>query len=219
MNTHIYDLLKEDIQHVVSTNHVLARAWRYLLFQLQVPPSGWDTLLTTYISKARDFKGQKEATNLKGNLPKRLACEEVTFKNLCRGISVFNFHKTMISLDLVKDGVEKTLEIEIPPTFDEKGGRYLKVLWLKMIKEFPHCTENWKEHVDKYRQYCKEVEGLEVDAVSNLPRSLDAEALTWNSFYKGLLIHDFDGIKFSITVYKRSAPKVPISIQLVIKKP
>lgn len=217
MQIHIYDLMKEDIRVVLSANTVLGRLWRYFLMELQVRPSNWDNLLTNYIVKARAVLGEKEATNLKGNLPKRLACEDVTFKNVCRGISVFDFPRVVLRMTLTKEGITKDIEIDIPPTYGEEGGKYLKVLWNKMTKEFPYCTENWKEHVEKYEEYCRVVEGAEVDKVSNLPRALDADALTWNSFYKGFMIHDFDKAEISLDVYKRSSMKEARSIRLVLK--
>ncbi|CAH0447984.1 hypothetical protein SM033_00160 [Vibrio phage vB_VpaM_sm033] len=217
MQVHIYDLMKEDLQVVISANTVLGRLWRYFLYEMQVRPSNWDILLTNYTAKARAVLGEKEATNLKGNLPKRLACEDITFKNLCRGISVFDFPRVVLRLTLTKDGITKDIEIDIPPTYGEEGGKYLKVLWNTMIKEFPYCVENWKEHVKAYAEYCKKVEGAEVDKVSNLPRALDADALTWNSFYKGFMIHNFDGAEISLDLYKRSSAKQARSIRLVVK--
>lgn len=216
MNYHIHDLMKEDFQAVASANHVLTRLWRFLLHQLQISPSSWDTLLAMYIAKAKTIKGVKEANNLKGNLPKRLACDELTFKNLCRGLSVFAFPKIVMRLELRKGDVKKDIEILIPPTFDDEGGRYLKVLWNQMTKEFPHCVNDWNNHAKAYAEYCKKIEGLEVDNVSNLPRALDAELLTWNSFYKGVLIHAFDEITICLDLYKRSSVNEAHSIRLVV---
>lgn len=216
MNYHIHDLMKEDFQAVASANHVLTRLWRFLLHQLQISPSSWDTLLSLYITKARKIKGKKEANNLKGNLPKRLACDELTFKNLCRGLSVFAFPKVVMRMELRKGDVRKDIEILIPPTYGEEGGKYLKVLWTKLIKEFPHCVNDWKAHVDAYAEYCKKIEGSEVDKVSNLPRALDNDALTWNSFYKGVMIHAFDEITICLDLYKRTNVNEAHSIRLVV---
>lgn len=219
MKESLYSLMKGDVKMITSTNCVLARLWMKLLPGMNIQPSNWDLYMMDYIAKCEKLTSKKEAQNLKGNLPKRLERDTLTFKVFCRGISIPNFHRMEFNLILTKDGVTKVIGIDIPQTFDDKSGVYLKTLWVMLTKEFDHAVKDWKRYLERYRDALAKVTGTNQDSITGtLPRSLNAEELTWNTFYQGVLIHEFDAIDIELIVYRRSMPNRGHAIKLAVKQ-
>lgn len=222
MSSHpIYQLMQGDLSRVTETNHILARLWMLTLMELDVTEAAWDNLMTNYISKAKEELGTGAATNLKGNLPKGLAKDEITFKRFCQGISVFSFYKMDLALTLTKDGKTKRVSVTIPETFKSDAGKYLKTLWLAINEEFPDCVKNWQEYLSKYKDKYASAYGVNTDCLgSNISRSLDDEDLTWNTFFQGLHIHDFEDIRIDLDLYKktRKTEAIVIGLDLVHTK-
>jgi hypothetical protein len=217
-NKTLYDLMQGDKSLITEANCVLARLWRLTLDELRVRAAVWDSLMIDYKKECEDHLGKKDANNLKGNLPKALAKEEITFKAFCRGITVFKFKRVEFVLYLEKNGVKKTLTMEIPPTYKGDAGRYLKALWIEITNEFPECIDNWSQHIKAYKEKFKAAHGTGADSIgSNLPRTLDEDELTWNTFFQGVLVHDFDKMELELNLHTKASTASYPSILLVLK--
>lgn len=215
----IHSLMDGDIARVAEANHALSRLWRLTLWELNVRSPSWDGLMTDYINRAKEPLGKVMATNLKGNLPKGLAKLEITFKRFCQGISVLQFYKVVFRLRLTKGDKKGEVSIVIPETFKSDAGKYLKTLWQELIVVFPHAVGDWPGHLNIYKEKYAQAYGVKTDSLnSNLSSSLEDEELTWNTFYQGLMVHDFDEISIELDLYRRTRKNIANSIILGLKK-
>lgn len=214
MITSIHDLMTGDVDHITSSNCILARLWRLMLVELHVRPEQWEVLLADYIERAKDHLSAKEAHDLKGNVPKALVRDPLAFKSFCRGVSVLNFPNVQLRICTIKGTTEQWSVVNIPQTYTNDGGKYLKLLWQDVTAKWPEVTINWPEYMARYKQKVREDYNSDPSSIgSNLVRTLNDDKITWSVFYDGLMVHAFDSMVVQLVLERRSAPQ-PYIVQL-----
>lgn len=201
----LHELMVRDVSLVSSANCVLARLWRLFLYEVNVTAPVWESLLLSYTNACKPFIGDSKASNLKGNLPKRLSGDQVTWDKFCEGISVFNFEDVIFSVTLTDENdVTKEISVRIPRVLGGEPGTILAVLWDKTNKAFPEKLENWHELLHNFIIRCKEA-GEEVPEYlkGNLTRALSGDKLMWLMFHRGLIVHVYKKITIVLKVKQR----------------
>jgi hypothetical protein len=187
-----------------------------MLNELQPAPCQWEVLMADYIERAKIELGLKRAQELKGNLPKALVRDPLAFKSFCRGVSVFNFKAVTFRVCTRKNDKTTWSIINIPQTFADDGGKYLKILWNDLTAKWPEVTLNWPEYMARYKEKLRAYYNTDPSSVpSNLVRTLNEDQLTWRVFYEGMMVHDFDEITVQVHMERRAAAK-PYVIELRI---
>lgn len=202
--TGLHALLTGDVQPILIANCYLAKLWRLFLYELGVKAPIWDILLIQYISECKQHMPEKVANNLKGNIPKRLSEDTIQWKKFCQGLSVFNFEEVEFVLFLTEKDVTKEIGVRIPRIFSEDSGRILKVLWDRICVEYPEKADQWSALFDAHLERFKLTSQDSADwAKSNIKRGLTKKSLTWNAFYKGVVIYGFDSLTIELRVTRR----------------
>lgn len=201
----LHALMAGDQELVCATNCILGRIWRIMLFDLNVSADVWETHLVNYIEELGRIITPKKADNLKGNIPKDLANDEVTWKRFMQGFSILNFKHIEFSIKMREGDETKSVTVNLPRVFDDSPGRSLRLIWDMIIKEYPEKYANWTPLSKVYIDKRKEAFGS-VPAYLNgsIKRSLSSDGLMWNVFYQALMIFDFDEITISMKIRKRN---------------
>ncbi|AXH70761.1 hypothetical protein [Vibrio phage BONAISHI] len=212
MSIALYALMKGDL-YQLQANCMVAKLWRTILYDLNVSPSIWEERLRDYIEKAEGIIGKTEADRLKGNIPKSLINDHVSFQALCRAVTILRFKRVIFTVHTFRGEEHKHNSIVIPETYDGKsGGLYLKTLWVLITQAYPEVTANWSEYVKTYKERVnKEYGGGAVNLGGNITSTLNKDRITWKNFYDGLMIHGFDKIAIEVTL-ERSAGLPPKKI-------
>ncbi len=207
MQNPLHSLMDSKMSSVTEANCVLARLWRFALYDLNIRPSRWEMLMRNYYDDYAERLGKKQADNIKGNLPKALAHESVTFKAFCRGMTVLNFKSVEFNIYMTREGERKKTGVLIPATYEDVGGQYLKVLWKKILSDWSDVSDPviWAEHMSAYKQrYQKLLNQDPSNLSSNLSRALHSDSIPWNVFYQGLMVVDFDSMELELKVTRAS---------------
>lgn len=101
---------KED--GILSTNNVLARMWRIILFSYGLSGSSWQLLLDKYQTKMKHKHTVKGSANIKGNLTRQLAEDKLSWDGLINGLAILEFEKIEIELSLTKRGETRVVKLE-----------------------------------------------------------------------------------------------------------
>lgn len=212
----LHRLMEQDVALISNANCVLARLWRLTLYNLEVRAPIWEALLDNYILTCTSQIGEKKASNLKGNLPKGLAGDEVTWQRFCEGLSVFNFEDVIFTVTTVENGKETESSIHIPVIIKEIPGTLLRLLWDIINKAYPEkAGKQWGSLIDNYIEHCKKRDGqVPTFLKGNLKRALSEDTLMWNMFYRGLAIYAFEKIKIELKVKRRRRPYEVIRLNL-----
>lgn len=229
-----------DATILTSGNEPLTRLWRTSLNKLRVSVAIWDTLLTAYIDKCAgafpdsedEVEKQKyfnKAVNLKSNLSKFLAKDIISWKNFCRGVSVFKMD-TSFKVTLVFDDKEIVAEAKIPPVYDnvetgavnltEDDSRFILAnLYHQFFKADDKLYKDFPKLCAEYCNYCAEVNHEDLKSLkSNLPRALATSKMTWSTFWRGTQILKPNKVKLELKLHHPVYGN-DIIIDLVIAKP
>lgn len=213
----LHDLMDGDIQHVANVNCVLTRLWRYILLDSKITPNQWEYLLLNYLDKSRKENdwSKKQVDNKKGNMAKALVSPSLTFKSFCHGVTVMNYRKVVFFVEMTKGSETRNSCIVIPPTYNDRGGRYLKVLWTKLTQQWPETIENWAEHMNAFKKryrkdYVSDPSGLN----SSITTSLNNDEITWSVFYYGLMVHQPDKLHVGVRLYRSDNTYLDVSLHL-----
>ncbi|QAX96138.1 hypothetical protein [Vibrio phage vB_VmeM-Yong XC32] len=204
----IYKLMENDVSLISNVNCVLSRLWRLSLYNLDVRAPIWEALFQNYIYDLNMAIGKSKATNLKGNIPKDLAKDKMTWERFCQGLSVFNFEDVRFSMELTENGETKRVSINIPIIHEQNPGEILRVLWDLIHKEYPEkIGEDWPKLQKAYERKFKEETGKVPEWLkSNLKRALVRDSMMWNMFYRGLMVCAFDNIKMEVALKPKGRP-------------
>lgn len=224
-------LLEDDIRLVLATNDVLTRLWRLTIRKLPITLSIWDGMLLDYIDRCRETMDDKRANNLKGNLGKSLAKDEMSWKYFCRGITIPGFERVRLQVELMFEEGSVTSITTIPPVYgdlvevDDKGNRietdttgfilgYLyKDLYAKCAPLFPNYPKIFREYCEK----CHEVKGEDIGSIkSNLPRALAEDKMTWQVFYRGISVYPAKAVKLTLFM-KEHGTEVERVVELTVR--
>lgn len=213
----LHDLMGGNTQHVGNSNCVLTRLWLWILIDSKITPTQWEFLLLKYLDKCQEVNGwsKKQVDNKKGNLPKALASQSLTFKSFCHGVSVLNYKKVVLFLEVTRNNETKPIQIVIPPTYDDHGGRYLKVLWTKLTQQWPEVIENWSTYMEAFKKRYRADYGTDPSGLnSSVTTSLNDDEVTWSTFYQGLMIHQPEKIHVGVRLYRADNTHLDVSIHL-----
>lgn len=213
----LHDLMRDDESIVTEANCVLARLWRFALYDLRLRPSTWEMLMKKYYDDFNDQLGKKAADNIKGNLPKGLAHSSVTFKAFCRGVTVLNFKDVQFNVHVQRNGEVKSTGIHIPTTYEDIGGTYLKVLWKQVLADHPEASDpkEWARLMTVYKErYQRDLKQDPSNISSNLSRALQNESIPWNVFYQGLTVLGFETLHVELRLKRSIGPDFVVSIEL-----
>lgn len=222
----LHELMSGDLALISGANCVLARLWRLLLFQLNVRAPIWEILLTNYTADCKDCMGEEKALNLKGNITKKLAKDELSWVRFCQGVSVFGFEETIFKMTLV-DGTDqagfttKVVQIRLPLVRDDEdgaAGTALRVLWDMTNKAFPDRLDHWTAYMGRYlKRYKKATGGNTKFLKGNITRALCDNQITWATAYRGLIIHDYSKVTMELIVKQKGHSEYQ-SVQLELKR-
>lgn len=224
-----YNLLCQDDTLVLQAKTPLARLWRLSLTQLGITRTHWDLKMAEYRRRAlKHFVASghskeyasKQAVNLKGNIPKGLVLDNISFNRLCQGYTVLNFPKIIFRMTFYKGDDVITIAHPLPELYENAGNGLLKQYWDELNSHYPEITENWTSHLKDFKKWLAEEEGEEVanDIGGGLTQALKSNEITWKVFYQGIQVHQFDKIKLELLFYhKRNVDDAEV-IQLVINK-
>ncbi len=215
LDNSLMDIFNSKDGKVADATCVLARLWRLTVAGLVVELSVWELRFNAYIAACEDVIGKQKAHNQKGNLPKRLARPEMTFKVFCKGLSVL-FKQFDFELSITKDGVTHTYCEKIDSIYDDSAGKYLKSIWNKFIVDWPDVTNNWPKYMADYKTRFKKEFGDDAsNLASNLTRALETDELTWNVLYQGIQVHQIQEMKITVRTEIGSSKKQTMTLATI----
>jgi hypothetical protein len=109
-------LLTEPDKGMSDTQDVLARIWRQLLYQTNVPVAGWFARLSNWQLEQSKTIGIKEAMCLKSNITGAVAKKRISWDNLMRGYSILGYVKleiTIVGYKAIKDHKGDKVELTV----------------------------------------------------------------------------------------------------------
>lgn len=201
----IQALFNGNMDIILAANGVLSRIWRILLHDLGIQFMRWEAMLSDYCDYAKEHIPANKSANLKGNITKMLVKPDMSWSIFCRVVSVLKFKKFYFDIHTTDhdDSVE-VLRIKIPFTLDENRGNILKAAWDELLDRYPDRVEHWTDYVDDFADEYQASLGSESGNLkSNLTRALTEEVMTWNTFYRGLMIMKFKQIRIEVQMVQR----------------
>lgn len=203
----LHQLMVQNTRLITSANSVLTQLWLLFLFETNPSAPVWDMMLLNYIEKAKTVVDPKIAENWKSNLPKDLAREQLSWNAFCQGLEVLDYHTCKIYIELEKGDKAEEFIIDLEVKYGEYDySLYLSSVLAQINDAFPELHENFEALWD---MYCKKLERVNVKlppyVKHNLISALERSGkITWNSFYRGLVVYDFDMVRISIEFVTQS---------------
>lgn len=213
----LHKLMRQDLSLVLNVNNVLARYWRLLLYDIDIRAPTWETLLIKWQLECVKRLGQAKAEQHKGNIPKRLAGETITWRFFCEGITVLDFEEVVFLIKTTREGKTQEFAIHIPKIYCDKDkcGELLRTLWDMINKGYPElASEKWSILMKRYSERYSFHEKTPGWVPGNLKRSLSQDVLTWNTFHKGLQLYAFDQIDMELIVKPKRRRAVIVQLRL-----
>lgn len=212
----LYKLMENDVSLISDANCVLTRLWRLTLNSIDVRAPIWEALFQNYVYDLHDAIGTSKAGNLKGNIPKDLAKDKITWERFCQGLSVFNFEDVKFSLTLTEGDESKTVAVHIPRILNEEPGEILRLIWDMIDKSFPtKLGKDWKALSKEYeKRFLAENGDVPSWLNGNLKRALVKDKLMWNMFYRGLMVCAFDCVRLEVACKPKGRPYELIYLNL-----
>jgi hypothetical protein len=186
---------------VTDANGVLSQLWRLFLYDIRIKAPVWDMMLMDYIENSKTTVDPKVADNWKSNLPKDLAREQISWSAFCQGLEVLDFKTCKVYIELEKEGKSNETIINLSQSFGSFDyNTHLSEALESINSSYPEIADSyealWQDYVSKLKT--KNVE-LPSFVKHNLLNALSAKTgTTWNSFYRGLTVYNFDVIRLSI---------------------
>lgn len=199
-------LLVGDKGVIVAAPDALTRLFRLFLYECNLGFHKWERLLEEYCTKCEPQIGRKRAVDRRGNLPKELYVDTITWRAFVRGMTALGFKDVKMTFELTKDDETKTYTIVIPKTYGDPKpkdpdheGVALRMLWDTLMSDYPEIRDNLNKYIAAYHERNKDFFGSDLSGVkSNILRSLGVNAVTWSNLYRGLMIMDLDTIVISL---------------------
>lgn len=201
-------------QRIRGINCVLARLWILLIIDLNIQTPAWEYLISLYLEKYAEHHGKEKALNLKGNLSKSLTGDTLSWKEICRGITMLDFDDVLFFVevhDVDTDGnpFVKEFKSKMLPVFDNltiqsvKSGDtqlskddsrlILGYIMKQMRQELPRLRKNWRPLLEQYA--AKTHHGDSYTRFKKLSVALSKHLITWNMFFCGLSAAQFSKVR------------------------
>jgi len=97
-------LIEKGPSTIYESKNVLARLWRVIFFDHDITRDQFLKLMARYQRIVTRAASDKVASNIKGNLCRRLAEDKLTWEGIIRGIQVLGYEHVRFEIHLTKRG-------------------------------------------------------------------------------------------------------------------
>lgn len=106
-------LIESKESGIYSTNNVLARLWRIILFRYNLSGSTWHKQLDKYQFRKHNTGSKKAKRSTKGNITRALATDKLSWGVLMTGLEIIQFDKVEIHLHLTRRGETEVVTVSL----------------------------------------------------------------------------------------------------------
>lgn len=199
-------LLVGDKGIIVAAPDTLTRLFRLFLYECNLSYYKWERLLEDYCTACRPNIGTKRAIDRRGNLPKELCADTITWRAFSRGMTAMGFDAVELQLDMTHGDITRQHKITVTKSYGDPKpndplheGVVLRELWDRLMADYPEIRDDLRQYITAYHERNKEFFGGDLSGVkSNILRSLNTVSVTWSNLYRGLMIMDFDKIVITL---------------------
>lgn len=104
-------VIESGLWGIHEVSDVLARAFRYLIYDSNIKYTQWVTLLQKYLSRVQKEYTVKALTSMKGNIQRQLSGKSLTWKSFLKGLIILEYESMEIDITLHRKGKVKQIRL------------------------------------------------------------------------------------------------------------
>lgn len=190
-----------NLEPVLRQTSPLSRLWCLHFYDLNIPLPVYNARIDNHLKRVADTKKEKNISDYKGNLLKALDKDNIPWQRFCQGMGILAPDGYTFSLycRLGKTKYNKTLKLG--HCHDEPMGEYLAEMWKEVKELYPDRYKDWKKLANEYsKKEASAKKKKHTSIASNTKSVLANSSLTWKTFYRAMMILDFDAFSIKVNV-------------------
>jgi hypothetical protein len=103
-----------------TTNTVLSRLFRSLIYDLKLSREDWSRLMDSYVESLPDSQGMKDADRMaiRSNLARDLMSDEMTWDTFCKGLVLLRLDPFSLTISGIQRNTDKSSLVAVTTTHD-----------------------------------------------------------------------------------------------------
>ena len=106
-------VIEDGLQGIQETSCVLARIWRIILYETGLTGNQWHTQLAKLAASSKTKYTDKDANSFAGNITRKLAKNDITWKALIQGLRILEYERMDIHITLWKRGKKREILVKL----------------------------------------------------------------------------------------------------------